>query len=91
MVILYDEPVNFKTEDEFIDCFRRGCELVFTYGGQLYSVTPDDNHIRIVDVNNSHKVTIYDTPQAALDHPVTNGKRIRNILQDMEIEERTLY
>jgi len=87
----YDNSRNFKDADEFADCFNRGCELVFNYGGRCYSLgLSQDDRFYVYEVDNGTD-TAYDAPEAMLDHPVGGGKRIRDVLRDMEVTDRTVY
>jgi len=77
---------NFKDAEEFIDCFRRGGELVFSYGAKRYSL----GQFYVYDIGNECE-TEYPSADAMLDHPVGGGKHIRDILQDMVVTDRPLY
>jgi len=91
MAIFYDTPENFKSEDEFIDCFNRGCEAQFDYDGKSYSVGfAQERRFGICEAYHEENETCYDTAEALLDHPIGN-KRLRDILRDMEVTERTVY
>jgi hypothetical protein len=86
----YDDLDNFLDADDFIDCFERGCELCFDYGGKSFSATPDlDSGFNILEAYKGETMVRYDTPSAMLDHPI-GDKRLRDILQDMVVTERTV-
>jgi len=87
----YDNSHNFIDTDDFIDCFRRGCELCFDYDGKSYSATPDyEGGFYILEASKEETRACYNTPAALLDHPI-GDKRLRDILQDMKVTDRTMY
>ena len=87
----YDDSRNFIDEEEFIDCFDRGCELQFDYDDKSYSCCfVKDGEFHILEVGNNGSRAIYGTPEALLDHPI-GDKRLRDILHDMIVTDRTLY
>jgi len=87
----YDSSDNFVDADDFIDCFRRGCELGFNYNGRKYAAwIAQDDRFGIWEVGNECSEVAYETPEAMLEHPI-GGKRLRDILQDMEVTDRTMY
>jgi len=89
--IIYDESENFVDTDEFVDCFNRGCEMQFDYAGKSYSACRiRGKRFVICEAYREETQVIYDTPEAMLEHPI-GGKRLRDILQDMKILERTVY
>jgi hypothetical protein len=79
-----DEPENFASASEFIYCFRHGCELSFCYRGKSYSL----GRYYVYDVDNGIDTT-YRSAKAMLDHPI-GRKRLRDILQDMVVKDRTV-
>ena len=85
MNINYMEFDNFASADEFIDCFSKGCEMEFDYDGRSYGVVhTQDGLIAAYEAYNEESEICYDTPQAVLEHPIGN-KRLKDILQDMEV------
>ena len=90
MGIIFNDSENFTDTDEFIDCFNRGCELVFIYGDRRYSAVPANGCFHVWEVGNKDSKTNYGTAEALLDYPI-GDKRLRDILKDMKILERTLY
>jgi len=85
----YDDSDKFLDADDFIDCFERGCELVFIYGDRFYSATPAEGGFYILETYKVETMVRYDTPAAMLDHPI-GEKRLRDILQDMVVTDRTV-
>jgi len=88
---IYDSSSTFIDEEEFIDCFERGCESQFDYDGKSYSCCfVEDRAFHILEVGNRDTRAIYETPEALLDHPI-GDKRLRDILQDMIVTDRTVF
>jgi hypothetical protein len=88
--IHYDVPERFWDEAEFIDCFNRGCEMQFDYEGKSYSCCAARGAFPVWEVGNDATHVTYDTAEAVLDYPI-GDKRLRDILQDMTVTERTIY
>jgi len=87
----YDNSCNFIDEEEFVDCFDRGCEFQFDYDGKSYSITPNVGPgFGICEAYKEETETSYDTAEALLDHPI-GDKRLRDILQDMIVTDRTVF
>ena len=80
---------NFIDAEEFIDCFNRGSELLFSYSEKTYSVTRPKGKIMVMESNNYDSLICYETPQEALNYSI-DGKHLGDILQDMEVLSRTL-
>jgi len=86
----YDYSRNFIDEEEFVDCIGRGCELCFDYGGKSYALLPSNERFFFGEAHNEKSDTWYDTAEAILDHPI-GDKRLRDILQDMIVTDRSFY
>jgi hypothetical protein len=87
----YDSSNNFIDEEEFVDCFDRGCELVFNYGGKSYSAGFGvERRFGICECYDEDNEVGYDTAEAMLDYPI-GDKRLRDILQDMIVTDRTVF
>ena len=82
--------MNFMDEDEFIDCIDRGCEVNFAYDGKEYVITRVNDQVSICECDTEANERGYDTAREALEYPVGN-KRLGDILQDVEMMDRTLY
>jgi len=89
----YDDTDNFADADEFIDCFNRGCEFCFNYGGKSYAISPapGDDRFCFGEAYKEKTIIWYDTAEAMLNHPMGGGKRLRDILQEMVVTDRTVY
>ena len=84
------DDYNFMSEDEFIDCFSRGCEAEFKYNGKQYTITHYKGKISIMEVGNESSEKFFDAAKDALECLVDN-KRLGDILLDMEVLDRTLF
>jgi hypothetical protein len=86
------DDYNFMSEDEFVDCFNRGCEAVFKYNGKIYCINPYDSDtedkISIMEVDNDDSEMFFNTPKEALEYLV-DGKWLGDILLDMEVLDRS--
>jgi hypothetical protein len=82
------DDYNFTTEEEFIDCFSRGCEAEFKYNGKHFSITHYNNKISIAEAYTEANEGLFDTPKEALEYLVDN-KRLGDILLEMEVLDRS--
>jgi hypothetical protein len=85
---MFMDDYNFMSEDEFIDCFSRGCEAEFMYNGKHYTITHYKRKISVMEVDNDKSERFFDTAKDALEHLV-DGKRLGDILLDMEVLDRS--
>jgi len=88
------DDFNFRSEEEFIDCFNRGCEFVFKYNEKKYCIMPyaseTKDKISISDAYTEENEVFFNTPKEALEYHIDN-KRLGDILLDMEVLDRTLF
>lgn len=90
------EDNAFVSIADFQDCMRRGGEVQFTYNGKNYGVfplqkrTPDsDYQMYIWQSGNDDSEAWYDDSDALLDY-VIEGKKLREIIKEVEVFERTV-
>ena len=77
-------------QEEIIDCLNRGAEIAFTYNNKIYAIEKrDERKFSVCELPKEETEIIYTTPQEALTY-LCSGKPIHDILQDMQVIDRTL-
>jgi len=84
------DDYKFTSKEEFIDCFRRGCEAEFKYNEKHYSITRYKNKISIAEALTENKEMLFNSPEEALRYPLDN-KYLGDVLLDLEVLDRTLF
>ena len=80
---------NFLNTDNYIDCINRGAEVEFIYNKKPYSIIHYDGKVLIGEVGHDESDAFFENASDSLDYKL-QGKRLRDILDDMQITFRSL-
>ncbi|MGN1113387.1 MAG: hypothetical protein ACI4RP_09295, partial [Acutalibacteraceae bacterium] len=80
---------GFKTISEFKFCLLHGGEVQFEWKGKSYTTFPYDGKYMIAEAYKEETTKIYDSPDELLEY-IVGGDRLRDVITDVELVERTL-
>lgn len=73
---------------ELLDDLNVFMEVSFFYKGKRYSITYDENHAYLFDMKNPNELAVFHPDEAIrlVDVPVFDGKTLKEIWPDVEVE-----
>ena len=79
--------INFSSEQDFIQCLERGCEIEFLYDGKKFSIFWADRREILGEYGKDSDQT-FSSPREAL-NGLVNDKPLKDVLSEIKIIFRT--